>query len=115
MVMGYIIVTRRHYARPVLQIIQGLHVSIRNPLMAEGTVLAAIEGAFYEAYPYVWLGEEEISSSEGEGDDATESAVTTISKKQRLVELKQLFDEGLISESEYQKARESVLDIEPKT
>ena len=59
--------------------------------------------------------QEEISSSESEGDDATESAVTTISKKQRLVELKQLFDEGLISESEYQKARESVLDIEPKT
>jgi len=57
--------------------------------------------------------QEEISPNEDE-DAATEPAVTIMSKKQRLVELKQLFDEGLISESEYQKARESILDIEPK-
>ena len=47
-----------------------------------------------------------------EGDDGTGSAVGTMGTKQRLVELKQLFDEGLISESEYQKARESILKIE---
>lgn len=46
-----------------------------------------------------------------EGDDGTGSAVGAMSTKQSLVELKQLFDEGLISESEYQKARESILDI----
>jgi len=47
-----------------------------------------------------------------EGGDGTGSAVGAMSTKQRLVELKQLFDEGLISESEYQKARESLLDIQ---
>ena len=48
-----------------------------------------------------------------EGDDGTGSAVGAMSTKQRLVELKQLFDEGLISESEYQEAREYVLVVRP--
>lgn len=46
-----------------------------------------------------------------EGDAGTGTAVGAMSTKQRLVELKQLFDEALISESEYEKARESLLDI----
>ncbi len=45
-----------------------------------------------------------------EGVDREESKA--MSTRDRLVELKELFDEGLISESEYEEARESILNIE---
>jgi hypothetical protein len=45
-------------------------------------------------------------------DDGTGPAAGAISTKQSLIELKELFDEELISEAEYQKAREALLSIQ---
>lgn len=45
-------------------------------------------------------------------DSGGGGAVGAMSTKERLVELKELFDEGLITEVEYEKARESLLSIQ---
>ena len=47
-----------------------------------------------------------------EDDAGTGTAVGAMSTKQRLVELKALFDEELISEAEYEKARAALLDVQ---
>jgi hypothetical protein len=44
--------------------------------------------------------------------NGTDSAVGAMSTKQRLIDLKELFDKELISEAEYEKAREALLSIQ---
>lgn len=62
---------------------------------------------YYELYPY-------MRDDQYDNKSIAAPKLETKSKAERLRELKQLFEENLITESEYQKEREKILDEDKK-